>query len=87
MALESIKEYNGKQSVELVERDGKYVLEFDDIPALIFVSYDGNGLFDSLLIDGKNELNRRKVTIKSDVESVTTYEMERYAFTLEERKE
>ena len=84
MALKATKRYNGKQSVEMLVRDGKYVLEFDDIPALVFVSFDGSGTYDTLILDGERESKRIGLTINSAVNELTTYDMKRYAISWEE---
>lgn len=68
-----IAEYNGIKSASFVERDGKYVLEFDDIPSLLFVSFDGNGTDD-----------HTEVTINSAVNTLTTYNTKRYAMTFKD---
>ena len=77
-----MKEYNGEHRVQLVKRGDKYVMEFDDIPALLFVSYDGNGSMDQTFYNGEFLTNVKAVTIRSEVEVVTEYETSNYAIVV-----
>lgn len=85
--MKTFKEYQGSQRVELVERDGKYVLEFDDIPSLLFVSYDGNGQFDQLFVNGEWQNEIAGATIDYGVGEVTMYYPSCYAITMKDEEE
>lgn len=76
------EQYVGKQAVQFERRNGKYVLEFDDIPALLFVSYDGNGRTDQTFYDGEVIANAKAITIYSNVEGATEYEVKAYAIAM-----
>lgn len=49
-----VPDFKGKISEIKRADNGKYYVEFDEIPALLFISHDGNGAFDQLvLVRGK----------------------------------
>ena len=52
----------------------KFVLEFDEAPALIFVSRDGKGE-ESLLINGVEVKGARSIIIRAGVDEFTTHEI------------
>lgn len=79
-----MRDYNGEQRVQLVKRGDKYVMEFDDIPSLLFVSYDGNGRMDQLFYEGVFQSNAKAVTIRSNIEEITEYETTSYAMRMGE---
>lgn len=56
--------------------DGTYSLNFKQMPALVHVSYDGNGTFDQLFIHGEHKAEAQRVTIDSAVGELTKYTIE-----------
>ena len=76
------EQYVGKQAVQFERRNGKYVLEFDDIPSLLFVSYEGTGRTDQTFYDGELIRNAKAVSIYSEVDSATEFELKAYAIAM-----
>lgn len=72
-------EYQGNPTAELKKVGDKYVMEFDDVPALIFVSFDGAGVTDKLFRFGEWMTDVRNYKIESDVQGMTTFDVSRYA--------
>lgn len=72
-------EYQGNHTAELKKVGDKYVMEFDDVPALIFVSFDGVGVTDKLFRFGEWMTDVRNYKIESDVQGMTTFDVSRYA--------
>lgn len=62
--------------------DGKYYVEFDEIPTLLFISADGHGQYDSLFINGEFQKHIRGIEIRSNVESFTEYTLHALAVKL-----
>ena len=58
----------------------KFVLEFDEEPALVFVSREGKGYTDELYINGELAQGVRDLQINSEVEGATEYEANYYVF-------
>lgn len=61
---------------------GKYYVEFDEVPTLLFISTEGYGNTDALYIDGKLQLKMHDVEIRSDVEKLTDYTLNAFAVKL-----
>lgn len=61
---------------------GKYYVEFDEVPTLLFISKEGYGNTDILYIDGKLQLNAHDVEIRSNVEKHTEYTLNAFAVKL-----
>jgi hypothetical protein len=59
--------------------DGTYSLTFKKLPALLFVSYDGNGTFDQLFIHGEFKPEAQRTIIESAVGELTKYSIESLA--------
>jgi hypothetical protein len=77
------------ETLSFVENDdGTYSLTFKKLPALLFVSYDGNGTFDQLFIHGEFRPETQRITIESAVGEFTKYKIESLALlkTKEERQ-
>lgn len=55
----------------------KFVLEFDEAPALLFISHAG-GKQEELYIHGEKLRAWRGVTIKSSLNELTSYELDSY---------
>ncbi|PFS53463.1 hypothetical protein COK41_28760 [Bacillus cereus] len=55
------------------ESKKKFVLEFDEPPALVFVSHDGNN--DVLYINGKGVQNWTAVKIDSAIDKYTEFDL------------
>ncbi|MEI2356094.1 hypothetical protein [Mesobacillus zeae] len=53
----------------------KFVLEFDEAPALVFVSHDGRRN-EEMYVRGEKEFAWRSVTIRSSLDEFTTHEVE-----------
>lgn len=53
--------------------DGTYSLTFKQLPAVLFVSYDGNGAFDQLFVYGENKPEAQQIEINSAVGELTSY--------------
>lgn len=61
---------------------GKYYVEFDEIPTLLFISPEGHGSTDSLFIDGQWQARIHDCQIRCDVEKLTEYSLNAYAIKL-----
>ncbi|WP_346817188.1 hypothetical protein [Bacillus paramobilis] len=55
------------------ESEKKFILEFDEPPALVFVSHDGNN--DVLYINGKGVQNWTAVKIDSAIDKYTEFDL------------
>ncbi|HDR7526741.1 MULTISPECIES: hypothetical protein [unclassified Bacillus cereus group] len=55
------------------ESKKKFILEFDEPPALVFVSHDGNN--DVLYINGERVQNWTAVKIDSAIDKYTEYDL------------
>ncbi|MGN7387736.1 hypothetical protein [Sporosarcina sp. SAFN-015] len=64
-------DYSGKQNVEFVKQGDKFALVFDEVPALVFVSYDGNGSTDQTFAHGVFMDDIKAVEIRSEVAAMT----------------
>ena len=58
---------------------GKYYVEFDEVPTLLFVSTEGYGNTDILYIDGELQLKTHDFEIRSNVEKTTEYTLNAFA--------
>lgn len=72
-------DYVGKQKAELKKVGDKYVMEFDDVPALLFVSYDGNGRMDQLFRFGEWVNDAQAISIQSELQGLTTFDVSKLA--------
>lgn len=62
--------------------DGKYYLEFDEVPAFIYVHEESKK--ETLLINGKSPVAWRKLTFSTAWDEAPMYELE--AFSAKEKK-
>lgn len=53
----------------------KFILEFDEIPSLLFVSHDGRS--EDIYENGVQVKHWRNAVIRSGIEQVTEYEIEK----------
>lgn len=77
-------DYNGKQKVELKKVGDKYVMEFDDLPALLFVSFEGVGKTDQLFRFGEWLNDAQSVAIHSALDEMTTFDVSKFAVGFKE---
>ncbi|MET3658513.1 hypothetical protein [Sporosarcina psychrophila] len=78
-----MKSYIGEQNAKLVTFGDKYAMVFDDVPSLIFVSYDGNGRMDQTFYKGEQLTNVKAIEIRSGLEEVTEYMTTNYAIDID----
>lgn len=74
-----VPDYNGVPVKIEETEDGKVIATFDSMPALLFVSYDGNGTYDEFFVKGERSLDHRTLAIQSEPGAMTTYSREQYA--------
>ena len=56
--------------------DGTFSLTFKEIPALLFISYDGLGSFDQLFVHGEDKPEAQGIRIESTLGELTTYSID-----------
>ncbi|MBA9027579.1 hypothetical protein [Peribacillus huizhouensis] len=59
--------------------DGTFSLNFKKIPALVHVSYDGNGTHDQTFLHGEYKAEAQRIKIESAVGELTTYTIDSIA--------
>ncbi|MED4399783.1 hypothetical protein [Metabacillus fastidiosus] len=74
-----VPDYYGEPSQIKRGENGKYYVEFDEIPALLFISHDGHGSRDQFFIHGDEQIDSKNITIESAPAELTTYHKESYA--------
>jgi hypothetical protein len=72
------------KGVQEVENKKKFILELDEVPALVFVSKEGIGRHDELYVKGEKVSGTKSVRIVSDLEEFTTHEVEYITFCFSE---
>lgn len=72
-------DYHGTLPKLTETSDGKYVMGFEALPALLFVSMDGHGSNDQLFVHGEEILTAASAEIKSKPGELTMYSTESYA--------
>ena len=79
-----VMRYEGKPAQITELEDGGISLAFDKKPALIFVSYDGDGRYDDLIIDGEKSVDHYAINIESSVDSMTVLGVEKFVCVRED---
>jgi hypothetical protein len=66
--------------------DGTFSLTFEKLPSLLFVSYDGRGMYDQLFVQGKYKPEIQGVSIESSIHDLTSYKID-YLAAVEAKEE
>jgi hypothetical protein len=66
--------------------DGTYSLTFEKLPSLLFISYDGRGMYDQLFVQGKYKPEIQGVIIESSIHDLTSYNID-YLAAVEAKEE
>jgi hypothetical protein len=85
MNLKPVESHSEKLQFNRNE-DGTYTLTFKKLPALLFVSYDGDGMFDQLFLKGEYIPEVQRVVIESAVGELTKYTINSLAILHTERE-
>jgi hypothetical protein len=75
--VDVVPSYHGELPRLKQTDNGKFVMEFEQKPALVFVSMDGHGSYDTIFANGKELLSVRKYQITSEAGKLTTLSTEK----------
>lgn len=76
---ELVPDFKGEMAEITELEDGKVRIILGRMPAMLFISHDGNGSFDELHLHGEEKIGHRTVTINSAAGELTTFSREQFA--------